>query len=239
MSYVYERSNGLFEIRYPIPSDVVNYFPKPSGKGFRTHIIKSLGTRDKSVANTKAVGELSAIESMFSVLRKEEASDEFRTFCRVAYEQESELVVRRRLDSKLSQQPYLEEELDLLRNILDRGDLDELEGVAGWLVDFYFESTASSLAVVPTDTPIRNALLTAAAGVLADAYTQANASIRGVSIPPKPKSPLLKAEPASIPSPGDNTPLTPEGHFSLERYWRVYEDIKQSSSSPICPFSNG
>lgn len=181
MSYVYARSNGLFEIRYPIPVYVVNYFPKPSGKGFRTHIIKSLGTRDKSVATSTAIAEVSAFESMFSVLREGVASDEFRAFCRVAYEQESALVLKRRLDSETSQQPYLEKELSSLREILRQGDLDELEAVVGWFVDFYFESTANSSAVVPTDTPMRNALLTAAAGVLADAYTQANASTRGVS----------------------------------------------------------
>ena len=70
MSYVYERSNGLFEIRYPIPSDVVSYFPKPNSKRFRTHIIKSLSTRDQNDANKAAIDCIKEFEGAFSVLRE-------------------------------------------------------------------------------------------------------------------------------------------------------------------------
>jgi len=93
--------------------------------------------------------------------------------------------------------------------------------------------TTSKSASVPRDTPIRNAMLKAAAGVLSDAYTHGLAEIRGLARPPQPKSSFLKAEPTVLPALGDNTPLTPEGRKSLEQYWEVYEQVKQDSSTPV------
>ncbi|WP_300421850.1 hypothetical protein [uncultured Hyphomonas sp.] len=93
--------------------------------------------------------------------------------------------------------------------------------------------TTSKSASVPRDTPIRNAMLKAAAGVLSDAYTHGLAEIRGLARPPQPKSPFLKAEPTVLPALGDNTPLTPEGRKSLEQYWEVYEQVKQDSTTPV------
>ena len=62
MSYVYKRSdNGIFEIKYPVPSDVQAYFPKPKGNGFRTHIYVSLGTRDRTEAMACPTGVIHQI----------------------------------------------------------------------------------------------------------------------------------------------------------------------------------
>ncbi|MAN46162.1 MAG: hypothetical protein CMF04_08170 [Hyphomonas sp.] len=69
MGYVYKRSNGFFEIRYPISSDVVSYFPKPNGKSFKTHTIKSLGTRDQQETNKVVIDCAREIEGTFSFLR--------------------------------------------------------------------------------------------------------------------------------------------------------------------------
>ncbi len=233
MSYVYRRSNGLFEIRYPIPSDVVGYFPKPNGKGFKTHIIKSLSTRNQMEANKVAIDCTMEIEGAFSVLRDGVASDEFRTFCRETYEHETQFIVDRYVDAKSGSEHHISQGLDDLRSALREADNEQLEATVGWVVDHYLDVSTSHSASVPTDTPIRSAMLEAAASVLSDAYSHGAATIRGVAKPPPPKSPYLRTDTAPIPSVGDNVPLTSEGHLALEKYWDVYERIKQSSSSPI------
>ena len=233
MSYVYRRANGLFEIRYPIPADVVSYFPKPKGKGVRSHIIKSLGTRDQKEANKAAVERAKEIEAVFSALRDGVASDEFKAFCRIAFEQETAIITDSFLNAEFGKELRVGERLAETRSALNGTDVEQLEAVAGWLVDHFLSTTTNNCATVPKDTPARNAMLMAAASVLSDVYTQGLATVRGMTIPPKPKSPYLLTEPADAPAVGDNIPLTSEGHKSLEQYWEVYETIKQASSSPV------
>lgn len=233
MSYVYQRSNGVFEIRYPIPSDVGSYFLKPNGKGFRTHIIKSLSTRAQKEANKKAIDCIKEIEGVFSVLRVGVATNEFKAFCRVAYNQETEIITENFLNVEPVKGGRIGESLMELRSALATTDTEQLEALVGWLVDHYLNVRTGNCAAVPKDTPIRNAMLEAASGVLLDAYTHGLAVIRGIAKPPQPKSPYLKEEPAEAPVVGDNIPLTPEGRYSLKQYWEVYERIKQDSSTPV------
>jgi hypothetical protein len=69
MGYVYKRSNGIYEIRYPIPADVRSNFPKPSGSGLKSHVILSLGTRDQAEANRLSFQKIVEIDGKFSTLR--------------------------------------------------------------------------------------------------------------------------------------------------------------------------
>lgn len=233
MSYVYKRSIGLFEIRYPIPSDLVSYFPKPNGKGFKTHLIKSLGTRDQQEANKVAIDCAKEIEGAFSFLRDGIASDEFKAFCRKVYEFETGFYVDRFVDANVGSEHYISEQLQDLRRALKSSDGEQLEATVGWVVDHYIDSTIGQLASIPSDTPIRTAMLEAASGVLSDAYSHSTATIRGIANLPKAKSPYLQLEPTHVPSVGDNIPMAAEGHHTLQKYWEVYEETKQSSSSPI------
>jgi len=233
MSYVYKRpGNGIFEIKYPVPSDVRAYFPKPSGNGFRTHITVSLGTRDQTEANRLAQKKFVELEDKFDVLRQGVASEQFTSFCRSTYEIELDMAAERQIGSTASPR-VLEEMIRDYRAQLEDRSVDSLEATVGWLVDLYLENQGDAAAIIPSDTPLRNALLNAAADVMWDVQSKALASLRGVSLEPKKKSVhLLSSQQVS---PGDNTPLSQEGRLSVSEYWNVHATIKQASSSPVRP----
>lgn len=232
MDYVYKRGNGWYQIRYPIPGEVRSYFPKRDGKSFKKHIIVSLGTCDPTEANRLARFKFVEIENKFSVLREGAQSEKFASFCQFVFDQEMELATQRRLDSSLSKE-QLDEEHRIHRSSLADRTIDALEAHVGWMVDVYFEHAAGAKAVVPSDTELRNTLLNAAADVMSDVHTQMAASSQGLSYKPKlTAAPLLaRSEPVVVV--GDNIPMTQEGRLSLEKYWDVHEQTKQSSSSPV------
>lgn len=232
MAYVYKRTKDLFEVRYPVPKDLRNYFPKEDGLGFKTQIIVSLGTRDREIANRKASAIFFEIEQKFSVLRDGARSEQFASFCQFVFDQEMELATRRRLDSQLSAR-QLDEELRIRRTSLEDRSIDALEAHVGWMVDVYFEHAAGAKAVVPSDTELRNALLNAAADVMSDVHTQMAASSQGLSYKPKLMAAPLLARSEPVVVAGENIPKSIEGRLSLEQYWDVHEKTKQGSSSSI------
>jgi len=65
-NYVYKRpASGTFEIRYPIPAELQEMFPKPKGKGFLKTWIHALGTKDRKAANH--TGEVLSIALQYYV----------------------------------------------------------------------------------------------------------------------------------------------------------------------------
>ena len=98
MNYVYPRSNGLLELRYPIPNELRSYFPKTSGNGNRVWIGGSLGTRDATSANVTARERIERYEKLFAVLRGDDTAEAVERFLRYAYEQELMVDEAERLD---------------------------------------------------------------------------------------------------------------------------------------------
>lgn len=233
MQYVYKRSDGHWQYRYPIPSDVSRYYPTGDGSKFRTHFVGSLGTPDRDEACRRAVLEFAKFERKFSMLRDGVNSPHFVDFFKTVFEQELELGRTRRATSSLSLEE-LDFELRTIRNALERPKPGELQAVAGWVVDHYFAvSVGEGNAQVPSDTKLHNALLSTAAGVLLDVYTQLAAEARGMAVAPMPRSPILAEIADHQPVAGENLALSPEGRLPIHKYWDVHAETKQSSSSPI------
>ncbi|MEH6489320.1 site-specific integrase [Hyphomonas oceanitis] len=234
MTYVYTRSGGLYEVRYPIPEDVRSYFPKKDGIGFKRQVTVSLGTRDPAKANRIAPSKFAEIESKFAVLRNAVGSEHFSAFCQHVFDMEIEDDALRRLDAEVPRH-IRDDDLPLLRKTLENRDVDALEASVGWMVDYYLENAAHVAAVVPHHTELRTALLNAAADVMHDVYFQISATAKESRFIPKPKAAQLQSRSDPQVSAGDNLPLSKEGRLSLERYWDVHEHTKQNSSSPVRP----
>lgn len=252
MGYIYRRSNGIFEIRYPIPDDVRSYFPKGDGRTFKSHVIVSLSTRDQAEANRSAVSKFEHIEQKFSVLREGAHVSGFASFCRSVFEEVMEVGSRRNLEhsvykpvltigdrtyrntkSSNKSESFRASELHALLEALERKDPEQLEAVAGWVVDEFLKKAGGFAALVPSDTPLRSALLSEAASVLRDAYTQLASDFHGQSYKPALRATSLTTRIEAEVAPGDNFPRSPEGRLSLEKYWDVHAKTKQGSSAPV------
>lgn len=250
MPFVYPRSNGIYEIRYPIPDDVRSYFPKSDGSSFKSHVIVSLGTRDQAEANRLAASKFPEIEQKFSVLRGGAISSDFYTFCRQVFEAEMDAGSRRNLEFSVPQpeikidgvviqkatsksESYRAHELHALITALDSEDPAQLEAVAGWVVDVYLQNAADFSASIPHDSPRRNELLFEAAAVLRDVYTQLASDIHDQTVKPKLRASSLRQPSAAEASPGDNALLPPEARLSLAKYWDIHAKTKQGSSAPV------
>lgn len=168
MDYVYRRTGGLFEVRYPIPDDLRGYFPKKNSTKFRTHLIQSLGTRDQSEANGRARELFLAFEKKFALLRDGVASPEFRTFCHALYKDEIRDDAERRLHEQPDAVVRRNERAQINFDSLNNRSVEALEAHVGGVVDLYLESDAKIAAVVPKHSELRTALLTAAADVMQD-----------------------------------------------------------------------
>ncbi len=254
MQYVYKRPDGLYQFRYPIPHDVSSYFPKGDGSKVQSHVIGSLGTAEREEANRRAVTKFADIERKFSVLREGAQSSEFASFCRFIFDLEMDEGSQRNLkfsvhkpffkiDGRIfkntssankSESPRARE-LHALLEALESRDVEELEAVAGWVVDFYLQNAADVAAIVPHDTPLRGILLSEAAAVLRDAYTRLASDFHGQSHKPALRAASLTTKTKADISPGDNMPSSPEGRLSLARYWDVHVKMRQSSPSPVAP----
>lgn len=234
MGYVYKRSSGIYEIRYPIPADVQPNFPQPNGSGLRSHIILSLGTRDQVEANRLSRQKTIEIEGKFSTLRDVVKSEHFAAFCKYVFEKEVGEDAERRLDG--ARPRHLDDrELPYLRELLDDRSIESMEAHVGWVVDHYLENAAEVSVAVSRDSELRVALLNAAADVMWDVYRRISATATNSSYTPTPTALQLQTRPEPVVVPGDNTPLSKEGRTSLGKYWEVHEKVKQGSSSPVKP----
>ncbi len=232
MQYVYKRPDGHYQFRYPISNDVRLYFPKDDGSKFLTHFIGSLGTANREEANRQALAKFSDFERTFSVLRDGAQSPHFAAFFRTVFERELELGRRTRAEARFVD--VLDLQLQDLRRALEHPETGELKAVAGWVVDVYFASSGGGISArVPDDTALSDALLSAAAGVLLDVYTQLSAEAKGMSVPPKPRSAVLANVSEAQPKAGESLALSSEGRLALEKYWDVHKASKQGSSSPV------
>jgi integrase len=252
MGYIYRRPNGIFEIRYPIPGNVRCYFPKGDGGTFKSHVIVSLGTRDQTEANRSAVSKFEQIEQKFAVLRDGAQTSGFVSFCQSVFEEVMEEGSRRNLEhsvykpeikigdrtfknskSSNKSESYRAHELHAVLEALGSRDPEQLEAVAGWVVDEFLNKAGGFKALVPSDTPLRTILLTEASAVLRDAYTQLAADFHGQSYKPALKAASLKTSAKAEIAPGDTMPPSPEGSLSLSKYWHVHVKTRQSSPSPL------
>jgi len=254
MGYIYRRPNGIFEIRYPIPSNVRSYFPKGDGRTFKSHVIVSLGTRDQAEANRSAVSKFEQIEQKFAVLRDGAQTSGFVSFCQSIFEEVMEDGSRRNIEESVykpvikigdrtfknskssnKSESFRARELDAVLEALESRDPEQLEAVAGWVVDEFLNKAGGFTALVPSDIPLRTVLLSEASAVLRDAYTQLAADFHGQSHRPAPRAASLTTKTKADIAPGDNRPMSPEGLLSLARYWDVHVKTRQSSPSPVAP----
>lgn len=75
-NYVYpRRASGTYEVRFPIPSELQELFPKPKGNGNSTHWIHSLGTKDRAGANRASEPVTLVLRGYVDWLRGENLSD--------------------------------------------------------------------------------------------------------------------------------------------------------------------
>ncbi|MEZ6001081.1 DUF6538 domain-containing protein [Hyphomonas sp.] len=234
MGYVYKRSSGIYEIRYPIPADVQPNFPQPSGSGLRSHIILSLGTRDIGEANRLSAHKIVEIEGKFSTLRDVVKSEHFARFCKYVFESSVTEDAELRLDGR--RPLHLDDaSLPYIRELLEDRSVDAMEAHVGWVVNHYLENAAEVSVAVSNDGELRIALLNAAADVMWDVYRRISATVMNSSYIPPTTALQLEARTEPVVAAGDNTPLSKEGRISLSKYWDVHEKVKQGSSSSVKP----
>lgn len=217
MNYVYTRTNGLLELRYPIPVELQVYFPKRSGKGFRNWIGGSLGTRDTTVANQSARNRIERYEKLFSLLSDEINSKAVEPFLRYAYEQELKRDEEEWLDAMTSDARG-KRHLDELRTYLKAlrtDDTEQLEAGAGWLADMLQDYLSPELSV-PRGTAVRRRFLDIASRLLIDVTVAKIARATGSSSP-TPKA--FRRENSDAPKPGENIPLSNYGRKSVVAYF--------------------
>lgn len=220
MNYVYSRSDGNLELRYPIPEKLRRYFPKANGLDTRKWIGGSLGTKDSNVANRTAAEQVSRYEKLFAFLRDEVPDDQLTAIFRFAYEFELQTDLDRRLsDGRSTAQISRDaEDLSIYLRELQTTEYERQEAVAGWLADVVQENLSQSL-ILPRDTPLRRRLVQMSCDVLIDATRAKIARSRGIAEPP-PRSKLLVVNEG--PEPGENIPLTSEGRLSVRRYFEAF-----------------
>lgn len=250
MSYVHQRSNGIFEIRYPIPKDVRIYFPKRNGEGVRDQIIESLSTRDRAEASRRATEKIQNLNRRFAALRGDLSDTDFNAFCRSIFDVETKLANERRLEVielELAEQrknildeeyrpngvKLLNQEIFAHRKSLKDRSKEALEASVGWVVDLYHQSSTEHDSPAPLESDFRIRLLYTAADVMSDVLTRQIYQAHEIHERPTLTAAPLITQPSAEVSVGDNIPLSKEGRLALSKYWDVHEKTKQGSSSPI------
>ena len=249
MQYVYPRSNGIFEIRYPVPDDVQKYFPKPNGEGYRDAIVQSLGTRDQQEANRRAAEKMRDLDRRFSILRLGVIEPEFDALCRRIFEFEMRDADRRRLElveQQMKDEVRFSEEKDrpnrirnlnieifAYRDALKDRSREALEASVGWIVDHYDETCVGVGASTRHDPDRRLKLLETAASVMHDVLTRQSYAAHGITqMPPLTAAPLV-APPAEEVSVADSFPLSDKGRLSISKFWEVYIEARQATPSRL------
>lgn len=220
MTYVYARSDGNLELRYPIPPELQCFFPKTNGLGFRQFIGGSLGTKDTTVANAAAARRISEYEQLLGFLRGNHTDDRITELLRSVYKDELKRDLEQRLEVVDAGKSFLlrAESMAAYGAALRSDDPESLEASAGWLADLIQERLDKTLDV-GRDNPIRLRLLHMAQEVLLDAVNAKIARARGLDAP-LPVSPALNVQ--SSVEPGANVALSPDGRKSVSAYLDVF-----------------
>lgn len=220
MGYVYQRNSGIYELRYPIPKTLQPYFPKPSGKGFRSHHIEGLGTRDANQANARAQERIQTLQSLFDYLEGGDLTHAIQRPLRAEFEGWLSRDSEQRLEDDLSEPNVLlsAESIQPLVQALQSSDPGELRAVAGYLVQPALDALGTNGLSVPDATPVYNRVLQLCADVLLDAHRARLARSKGLA-EPAPKATILQAEPPR--DPADGVALSSAGKKTVADYWNV------------------
>lgn len=220
MGYVYSRSDGNLELRYPIPAELQCYFPKPNGKGFRTFVGGSLGTKDTMTANAAAAERIAKYERLFGFLRGDMPEERVTELLRFAHGFELEDDLEKRLEAEDPARSIhtRAESLSVYRDELRSDDPERLEANAGWLADL-IQLRLDKTLDVGRDNALRLRLLRMAQEVLLDATNAKIARAKGLDTP-APVSPTLQVMPLS--EPGEGVALSADGRKSVRAYFDVF-----------------
>lgn len=220
MSYVYARSDGNLELRYPIPPELQCYFPKTNGLGFRQFVGGSLRTKDTVVANAAAADRISEHEKLFSFLRGGDSDERITGLLRSVYQYELKEDLDRRLAviDEGGSSLLKAESIAAYGLALRSDDPESLEASAGWLADLIQQQLDKTLDV-GRENPIRLRLLHMAQEVLLDAVNSKIARARGLDAP-LPVAPALTI--AAKAEPGENVALSANGRKSVSAFLEVF-----------------
>lgn len=174
--HVQLRSNGMLELRYPIPRDVAPRFPQVNGR-VRTHLICSLGTRDIRLANAKADALRTKIRADIAEARATKQSPDLPGYLDSLFDDElrrwhSQSIVAARDRLKpggATRGEGVRDRTVQARNDWARAlvsdDRSERLAVAGWAAEAYYRKLGRE----PDDSPAFVEVLERCATTLADA----------------------------------------------------------------------
>jgi integrase len=146
--YVQRRSGGRLEIRYPLPADVRNAFPDANGRP-RAVLIKSLGTTDIALANSKAAILRVEWDRQVREARQRAASPDLESYLRQLYDTEiaqfsvSQGVEQTKARLGIGRAVAQGEGQAVVRSTwgaaLLSDDAEERRAAAGWVVDRFYQ----------------------------------------------------------------------------------------------------